>query len=295
MHTFSGVWPALVTPFTADDTVNVSVLRELVDYLIGKKVSGFYVCGTTGEGIYMSIAERKLVAETVLHQVNGRVPVIAHVGCVAAGDAAELARHARQAGADGVSSVLPPLYRTTQSLYDYYAKIADAAPDLPLLTYIFGGPVDAVGLMRELMKIPNVAGAKYTGPNMYEFRSIVELRRDNWTVFSGMDEQCLFAAMFGSSGNIGSTLNFMPGVYRKIHECCKNGDLERGRDLQLQANKVTKVAISFGYSGALKEIMRILGFDCGKPRLPNLPLPAEKRDALRDKLQAAGFSELADM
>jgi N-acetylneuraminate lyase len=295
MRTFNGVWPALVTPFTADDTVNVSVLRELVDYLIGKKVSGFYVCGTTGEGIYMSMAERKLVAETVLHQVNGRVPVIAHVGCVAAGDAAELARHARQAGADGVSSVLPPLYRTTQSLYAYYAKIADAAPDLPLLTYIFGGPVDAVGLMRELMKIPSVAGAKYTGPNMYEFRSIVELRRDNWTVFSGMDEQCLFAAMFGSSGNIGSTLNFMPGVYRKIHECCKNGDLERGSQLQLQANRVTKVAISFGYSGALKEIMKILGFNCGKARLPNLHLPAEKRDALRDGLQAAGFSELADM
>lgn len=295
MRTFSGVWPALVTPFTANDTVNVSVLRELVDYLIGKKVSGFYVCGTTGEGIYMSMAERKLVAETVLHQVNGRVPVIAHVGCVAAGDAAELARHSRQAGADGVSSVLPPLYRTTQSLYAYYSKIAAAAPDLPLLTYIFGGPVDAVALMRELMKIPNVAGAKYTGPNMYEFRSIVELRNDNWTVFSGMDEQCLFAAMFGSSGNIGSTLNFMPGVYREIRECCKNGDLERGSQLQLQANKVTKVAISFGYPGALKEIMKILGFDCGKPRLPNLPLPAERRDALRDELQAAGFSKMANM
>ncbi len=160
MRTFNGVWPALVTPFATDDTVNISVLRELVDYLIDKKVSGFYVCGTTGEGIYMSMAERKLVIETVLHQVNGRVPVIAHVGCVAAGDAAELARHAQQAGADGVSSVLPPLYRTTQSLYTYYAKIADAAPDLPLLTYIFGGPVDAVALMRELMKIPNVAGAK---------------------------------------------------------------------------------------------------------------------------------------
>jgi N-acetylneuraminate lyase len=101
--------------------------------------------------------------------------------------------------------------------------------------------------------------------------------------------------MFGSSGNIGSTLNFMPGVYREIHACCRNGDLERGRELQLQANKVTKVAISYGFPGALKEIMKILGFDCGKPRLPNLPLPAEKRDALRNELQAAGFSELADM
>ena len=203
--------------------------------------------------------------------------------------------HAQQAGADGTSSILPPLYNSIHSLYAYYAKIADAAPDLPLLTYIFGGPVDAVELMRKLMEIPNVAGAKYTGPNMYEFRQIVELRSDEWTVFSGMDEQCLFAAMFGSSGNIGSTLNFMPGVYREIHKCYRNGDIARGRELQIRANKVTKIAVSFGYPGALKAIMRILGFDCGKPRLPNLPLPEEKLDDLKAQLQAVDFSTLADM
>ncbi len=80
MRSFNGVWPALVTPFTAENTVNVTVLRELVEYLIDKRVDGFYVCGTTGEGIYMSVEERKLVAETVLEQVSGRVPAIVHVG-----------------------------------------------------------------------------------------------------------------------------------------------------------------------------------------------------------------------
>jgi dihydrodipicolinate synthase/N-acetylneuraminate lyase len=130
---------------------------------------------------------------------------------------------------------------------------------------------------------------------MYEFRHIVELRKDEWTVFSGMDEQCLFAAMFGSSGNIGSTLNFMPGVYREIHECVKNGDLDRGRELQIRANQVTRVAISFGFPGALKKIMGMLGFYCGKPRLPNLPLPDAKLDDLRAQLENAGFPDLAKM
>lgn len=295
MRSFKGVWPALVTPFTAENTINVPVLRELVEYLIDKRVNGFYVCGTTGEGIYMSVEERKLVAETVIEQIRGRVPAIVHVGCVSVRDAVALAQHAQQAGADGVSSILPPLYNNAQSLYNYFATIAAAVPDLPLLTYIFGGPMDAVALMREWMKIPNVVGTKYTGPNMYEFRHIVELRDDDWTVFSGMDEQCLFAAMFGASGNIGSTLNFMPGVYREIHACCKDGDLARGRELQIRANKVTRVLISFGFPGALKEVMGILGFDCGNPRLPNLPLPEEKRESLHAQLEEVDFPTLAKM
>ena len=295
MRTFSGAWPALVTPFTAEGTVNTSVLRELVDHFVEKRAGGLYICGSTGEGIYMSVGARKLVAETVVEQVNGRIPVIAHVGCVAVSEAVELSKHAQQVGADGVSSILPPQYNSTGSLYAYYEAIGSAAPDLPLLTYIFGGPVDAVALMSELMKIPGVAGVKYTGPNMYEFRQIVELRSDKWTVFSGMDEQCLFAAMFGSSGNIGSTLNFMPGIYREIRECLKSGDMTRGTELQLRANKVIRIVTSFRYAGALKKVMGMLGFDCGEPRLPNLPFPEEKVDDLKAQLDAVDFWAVADM
>ena len=296
MHTFNGAWTALITPFTSQDTVNIPVLRELVDYLIEKRIAGLYVCGDTGEGIYMSLDERKRVTETVINQVDGRIPVIVHVGCIAVSDAVELAQHAQQAGTDGVSSILPPLYRDNRSLYAYYQAIGAAVPDLPLLTYIYGGLIDdAVGLMSDLMKIPNVAGVKYTGPNMYEFKHIVDLRSDDWTVFSGMDEQCLFAAMFGSSGNIGSTLNFMPGVYREIHECVKNGDLAKGQELQIRANAVTRTVISFGFPGALKKVMGMLGFDCGRPRLPNLPFPEEKLEDLKTQLAAVGFSALTEM
>lgn len=292
MAGFSGAWPALVTPFTSDDDVNIPVLRRLVDYLIGKGIGGFYVCGSTGEGIYMTVAERKLALETVVEQVGGRVPVIAHVGCVAAGDATALACHAQDAGADGVASIIPPLYKSTESIHAYYAGIAGAAPNLPLFTYIFGGPVDAVALMRSLLDIPTLAGGKYTGPNMFEFRRIVDLGGGKWTLFSGMDEQCLFAAMFGASGCIGSSLNYHPGVYREIQRSVP-GDLARGTELQLRANLTTAAMFEFGYLGALKRVMSWLGFDCGRPRLPNLALPGEREPALRSQLEAVGFFELA--
>jgi len=295
MQQFSGAWPALVTPFTERDEVNVPVLRRLVDYLLGKGVGGLYVCGSTREGIYMTTAERKLVLEATMEQVNGRVPVIAHVGALAAADATDLARHAQEAGADAIASIIPPLYKSTQSIVDYFSALGAAAPETALLTYIFGGPVDAVALMKAIAHIPTLAGSKYTGPNMFEFRRIVELGKGEWTVFSGMDEQCLFGAMFGASGNIGSTLNYIPGPYREMHSAVARGDQALGIDLQLRANRITELMMAVGFMGALKAVMAHLDLDCGATRLPNAMLPREAWQPLFDQLAQAGFAELAEM
>ena len=295
MGNFSGVWPALVTPFTTDDRVSVPVLRDLVEYFLGKGAGGFYVCGATGQGIFMSVPERKLVVETVLDQVQERVPVIVHVGSVARTNAVDLAKHAQRSGAAAVSSILPPLYRDSRSLYAYFEALGAAAPDLPLLPYLYGGPADAVELMRDLMQIPTVAGTKYTGPNMYEFKRLVELRSDDWNVFSGMDEQCLFASMSGSCGHIGSTLNIMLGLYRDIRKCYEMGDVVQALALQDKSNRIITVLYSYGFDGALREAIRLLGIDCGEPRLPAQPLPENRKEAFYDSLEAAGFFELAQV
>jgi N-acetylneuraminate lyase len=153
--------------------------------------------------------------------------------------------------------------------------------------------VDAVTLMRDLaQRIPNIGGAKYTGSNLFELRQLLELAEQRWTIFSGMDEQCAFAAMFGAPGHIGSTLNLMPGVYRQLRQAIGQGDLVTARDLQLRANRITAALFSFGFFGALREAMRMLGFDCGDPRSPNLPVPEACREELRQALYAAGFNEM---
>lgn len=295
MVKFEGVWPALVTPFTEDNVVNVAVLRQIVDYLIGKGVDGFYIGGTTGEGIFTPVEQRRLVIETVLDQVSDRLPVIVHVGCVAVKDAIELARHARENGAVAISSIVPPLYGSTASIVEYFRVVAQSAPGLPFLPYLLNPNIDALALMCELMKIPNVQGTKYTGPNMYEFRRILDLGLGNWTMFSGMDEQTLYAAMNGATGNIGSTVNFMPGAYRSIREHCLAGQYSEAQEIQLKANEVTSTMIDVGFSGALKEVMHILGFDCGAPRLPSMPLSNEQRSTLRVRLEQTEFQALVAM
>ena len=296
MQTFYGTWPALITPATPTGGVDVEALRDLTEYLIGKQVDGFYLCGSTGEGLFQSPEERQLVVETVIDQTTGRVPVIVHVGCVATRDAVILAQHAQQAGADGVSSVLPPLSRSAQSTFLHYESIAAAVSPLPFFPYLFGGQMDALTLMQELLqRIPNVAGAKYTGPNMYEFKRIVNLRKSGWTLFSGMDEQCIYAAMSGAPGNIGSTLNMMPGAYREIRASYEAGDISHAQQVQFRANAVTSVLHAYGFSGALREALHALGLGCGLPRLPTPPFPPEKREALFRDLEAANWREMAGM
>jgi N-acetylneuraminate lyase len=297
MHVqFHGAWPALLTPATPDGGVDVRVLQSLTTYLLERGVDGLYLCGSTGEGVSLSVAERCEVVESVIGVVAARVPVIVHVGAVATRHAVELAIHAREVGAAGVASILPPFARGLDEVYQHYESIAAAVPDLRFYPYLFGGETDALTLMTRLLsRIPNVAGAKYTGPDMFELQALCDLRGDGWTIFSGMDQQCLFAAMSGSPANIGSTLNLMPGAYRAMRAAWEAGDALVARDLQLRVNHVTRTLIEYGIFGALFEGMRMLGLDCGEPRLPKAAMPPERRAAFRAALDLAGFAELAGM
>jgi N-acetylneuraminate lyase len=293
LPTFQGAWAALVTPITAEGKVNVRVLRDLVEYLYGQGIGGLYLCGSTGEGLYHSPAERELVVETVLDQLHGRSPVIVHVGTVGTRDAVALAQHAAARGASGISSILPPVARDPESVRTHYQAVAAAAPGLPFYPYLFGGQQDALSLLSGLLPlIPNLAGGKYTGPNMYELWQLVGLRTEGWTIFSGMDEQCVFAAMSGAPACIGSTQNLLPAAYRDMRTLAERGDMVQANDLQTHANRIIRIMFSYGYTGALRVALRWLGFDCGDPCPPIPAVPEAKREQLLDELREAGLAEL---
>lgn len=293
MTTFDGFWPALLTPYTTDDQINFTVLRELVDYHLAKHVTGFYICGSTGEGAFQSTEERLKIAETVMERVNGRVPVIVHVGASAINESVRLAQCAADMGAAGVSSIVPPVVYNPAGVAPFLEKIAASAPSLPFFPYLFGGSINSLALLKELAHIPNFVGTKYFGANMYDMGQIAAFRGENWTVFSGMDEQAVLGLMYGAHGVIGSTLNFMPGAYRNMIEHLRAGEAEKALEMQKSANRVTQIMLELGFVGCMRASMSQLGFEVGNPRLPNLPLPFEKRPDLFAQLTDAGFNELA--
>ena len=298
MLKLTGITPALLTPFDEEDNVNTTVIRDLVEFQLAAGVSGFYVCGSTGEGLLLSEAERQLVTETVVDQVKGRVPVVVHVGDITTRSACALASHAEAAGADAISSI-PPFYFNVgvEGVKQHYVQIA-AASSLPLYVYNVPGATGVnvgVEMMRDLLEtIPTLRGIKYTSYNLFEMRKIIELDAGRLNVVSGPDELMIAAQAMGADGAIGSTYNVLPRLFVQAYEAFNSGDVVTARELQARGCRVINIFLQFSGLPGIKEMMRLIGFDCGTGRRPNLPLTDEEKGRLREMLEEVGFFEFAE-
>ena len=161
-----GAYAAMFTPYGQDGKVNEAMIEKLVEHGLSNGLVGFYLTGSTGEGLLLSLEERRLVMERAVKAVNGRAKLIAHVGCVATDDAVTLARHAAKIGIDWVSSVAPVYYgQNFNAAYRHYERISNAT-DLPFMIYSLK---TAVVPERDVkfFDLPNVKGMKYTGTDYF--------------------------------------------------------------------------------------------------------------------------------
>ncbi|MCC7491506.1 MAG: dihydrodipicolinate synthase family protein [Fimbriimonadaceae bacterium] len=288
---YDGVNPALFTPLTDDgEAVDVGRLRKLLAWLLPQGISGLFVCGTTGEGIFLSPEERETVVEVTLSEVAGAVPVMVHCGAVATRDSVRLARHAARCGAAAVSSVPPfPLPLQTASVLAHWRQIG-AATDLPLWIYYM--PAMSAfhldeGLVEPLLALPNLVGLKFTDANFYVMRNLLDLSAGRLRVLSGPDELFLAARVMGASGAIGSTYNWMAPIFVRILEAVRRGDLASASHWQGRANGFIRLIHRYEKIAGQKVIMEYLGVPCGPSRRPLQPLTLAQQNELFAALDAA--------
>jgi N-acetylneuraminate lyase len=297
MFQLTGMMSALLTPFDRDGNVNFTVLSDLVEWQLARGLAGFYILGSSGEGLLMSEAERRSVAEAVVRQTKNRVPVVVHVGALTTRAACALASHAAEIGADATSSI-PPFYYNVgpEGVKQYYIQVA-AASGLPFYIYNIPGTTGvnvAVDVVRELIAaVPNLRGMKYTAYDFYAMRKIVELDEGRFNVLSGADEMMLAAQAMGADGAIGTSENFLPRVFVDAYRAFHAGDVKTAEALQARINWTVNAFLSFSPLAAVKEIMRLLGFDLGSPRPPLLALTDDQRGRLREMLEEIRFFEWA--
>ena len=266
---FHGVFPALLTPFDASGAVNYNALRELVRWNLGKGVNGFYVCGSTSEAFLLTGDERKKIVETVCAEAAGKAAVIAHVGCIGQDMAVDLARHAKEAGADAVSSV-PPFYYgfSFEEIKSYYFALADVG--LPVFIYNFtaaGGARLTTAQFMEFLSDPRFLGVKHTSSDFFLLERLKAFRPDA-VIFNGYDEMFLSGLAAGADGGIGSTYNFMAEKYIAIEKAFRNGDLTAAQAEQKKANAIIAALLDCGVMPGCKALCRHLGLDLGDCRKP---------------------------
>lgn len=265
---FSGVYPAMVTPFDENEQLDEKRLRALVNHLIERKVEGLYVTGSTGETFLMTPEERKRVVEITVEETKGRIPVIAHIGAIGTRSSIELARHAEQAGADAISSV-PPFYWgfSPDQIFGYYADIT-ASTSLPMIAY--NVPMAALGfdLIKRLSTIDGLIGVKYTATSHHDIARIKDEIGKDFLVFSGADEMAMSGLAFGADGIIGSFYNALPEIWLALRDAVHSGDLAEAKRLQDIGNAVIFFSLARNAHTCLKRALAWQGCDAGYARRP---------------------------
>ncbi len=269
---FRGILPALITPLNDDSTIRVQSVKPLMDWQMKQGVQGFYVLGATGEGAVLDEQERMKMAEAAADAVKGTgKKLILHVGAPVLSSAERLARHAREVGADAISSVYPNFFchYSVDEALAYYKRLIDAS-GLPMLGYCQGlmQGADVVRFVEKLMKVDGVIGVKYTFPNYYNLYQIKQLNGGDINVINGPDETLLAGLSMGADGGIGSTYNLMAGRYVKLYEAVQNNDMEEASALQQNINRVIAVCIRYGVVPSIKLCLNEMGFDVGHAAAP---------------------------
>lgn len=293
MKKLFGITVPIVTPFDRNGMIDVGSLKSLTDYIIESSLSCLYPCGTTGEMMMLSVPERKLVAETVIKQADGRVPVFVHVGGWNQKDTVELAHHAAESGADGIGVVTPPFFKLSdQELIDYYVSIARSVPeDFPV--YLYAIPQNAVNDINPFVanavaeRCKNVIGIKYSYPNVSRMQQFMLINEEKFSVLTGPDDLFHVVCAAGGDGTVSGNAQIIPEHYVALWKAIQEGDNAKAAGLQRKTNVLNNILCSKNNIAAYKAVLREENvIACADTRAPMAPYTEEETTLLMEQLKA---------
>lgn len=299
MKSYTGIFPAFYACYDERGAINPVRIREFAAHLEAKGVHGLYVGGSSGECIYQSVDERKLVLESVLEAVQGKLMVIAHVACNNTADSVELARHAQACEVDAIASIPPIYFRLPEhAIAAYWNEISAAAPDTDFFIYNIpqlAGTALTKSLLLSMLENPKVVGVKNSSMPTQDIQLFKMLGGEQFTVFNGPDEQFIAGRMIGADGGIGGTYGVMPALFLQADDAFKAGNFSHAQAIQHAINEIIyKMCEAKGNLYAvMKEILKHRdGIDLGSVRKP---LPGLVEDDMLIVRQAINLLDEAEL
>ena len=279
LEKYEGVIPAFYACYDEAGEVSPERVRSLTQYFIDKGVKGVYVNGSSGECIYLSVADRKLILENVMEVAKGKLTVIAHVACNNTKDSVELAKHAESLGVDAIAAIPPIYFRLPDySIAKYWNDMSAAAPNTDFVIYNIpqlSGTTLTPALYAEMRKNPRVIGVKNSSMPTQDIQIFVAEGGEDHIVFNGPDEQFISGRVIGAKAGIGGTYAVMPDLFLKLNQLIIDKELDRAKELQHAINSVIYKMVSgrANLYAVMKEILRLNeDLDIGSVRAPLEPL-----------------------
>ncbi|MBE0533869.1 MAG: dihydrodipicolinate synthase family protein [Rhodospirillales bacterium] len=271
-HRFSGFYAAILSGFADDGAFDEARQRALCAYVLRQDLDGLYVGGTTAEQTLMQISERITQLQVVAECAKPKqARLIAHVGTPSLRAAEILAKAASEASYDAISALPPDESHAARFdlVQDYYKAILQAS-GLPLFVYHYPSPARRAFSFEEtsaLLSMEGVAGIKFTSEDLYLFSRLRRAFPDRALLF-GKDEIYAGGALFGADGGIGSTYNLVGGLYRAVHQCVEEANLDEAKRLQALSCELVVHLLGANLLPAIKRVLARRGVDCGPCRLP---------------------------
>lgn len=290
VNSLLGVLPALVTPLAEDGSLNVRALEALLERCYSCEVHGVYLCGQTGEGLWLPTELRQQVCEVALRNAPAAAQTVVHVGAPDVRNALALARHADRLGAAAVSSLPPAGPTAFAEVRQYYRALASAV-DRPVLVYYFPEftrAIESLEHILELCRLPGVTGLKFTDFDLYR---LGEVHRAGYTVFNGRDEVFAAGLLMGADGGIGSFYNLVPRAFVEIYAAAREQRWSDAQRLQRRVNELIRITLAYPLIAALKFLLEWIGIPAGRCARPPHELPAGQRHELVRELERHGFTK----
>ena len=304
MQKLFGTVIPIVTPLTEDDKIDVESLKRLVDHCIDNGMSCLYPNGTTGEMMYMTVEERKLVAEVVVKHTAGRVPVFVQVGAWNQADTIELARHAVEIGAQGIGVVTPIFYKLSdQGLVDFYKAVSAAVPaDFPV--YLYSIPQNAINdinpdcAAKIAAECPNVVGIKYSFPDMTKLQNFMPIKTvagEPFSVLVGPDHLFEAVCAVGGDGVVSGNAMCIPEHYAAVWKAIQAKDYDLATKYQRQTNILNSIMCAINNIAAYKVILKNEGvIATTKMRRPFENLTPEQEKDLLEKMAELDYRKVKE-
>jgi 4-hydroxy-tetrahydrodipicolinate synthase len=287
-----GVYSAMITPFDKNENIDEKGVETIINWTIGKGITGVFTVASTGESWALSVEEKARLFRLTVEIVNKRVPVIAGVGAPSTREAIQLAEDAQKAGVDYLCAAPPSFVRPTQEeMLAHYRDLAQAT-SVPLLLYnipMLAGNVIGTPAVKTLAKrLPRVTGIKDSGGDLTVLNDLLIDRRPDFSVVTGMDTLVLPGLLAGSQGAILGSANVCPELSLEVFRLFEAGRLPEAWAVQ---NRLTRFWLAMGlgsFPAPVKAAVEMLGLPAGAPRRPVAPLGPEQRETLRRELHAMG-------
>lgn len=288
----SGVCPILPTPFTEDDVLDIESLKREVNFLLATGVSGIALFGNASEAFALTTAEKQQIAELVVKENNGRVPLVFGAGGTGIEPAVDSALWAQKMGAD-ILMMMPPymIKPDPQRIYDYYAAIAKAV-SIPIMIQDAPGacgvaiPVDVI--VRLVDEYDNIQYVKAEAPPTFvKAKKIIEATKGKATVFGGLNATFFYEEL--CSGIVGTMpAGEFPDVLIKVYNLYTEGKCVEARETFYRYLPFIRLgSVPGGMAMAVHKEVLVKGgiFTSSKVRNPYVPASAELIDLVNQVLE----------